>query len=112
MSLRRSPARTERFLAANRANARKSTGPRTERGKQRVRFNALRHGFRSSRFGEALEVRGKDREDATLFESLRSELMQIHRTTGLTQEEIEGLAKIYWYEAQRLKACKRRGGRS
>jgi len=30
MSLRKSPTRTEAFLAANRANARKSTGPRTD----------------------------------------------------------------------------------
>jgi hypothetical protein len=32
-------------IAANRENARKSTGPRTERGKSQVRRNALRHGL-------------------------------------------------------------------
>src|SRR5262245_9232017 len=32
-------------IAANRENARKSTGPRTERGKSQVRGNALRHGL-------------------------------------------------------------------
>jgi hypothetical protein len=32
-------------IAANRHNARKSTGPRTERGKSQVRRNALRHGL-------------------------------------------------------------------
>jgi hypothetical protein len=32
-------------IAANRQNARKSTGPRTERGKSQVRRNALRHGL-------------------------------------------------------------------
>jgi hypothetical protein len=32
-------------MAANRENARKSTGPRTERGKSQVRRNALRHGL-------------------------------------------------------------------
>jgi hypothetical protein len=31
--------------AINRANAQKSTGPRTEAGKQRTRLNALRHGL-------------------------------------------------------------------
>ena len=36
-----SPAR----LAANRANARKSTGPRTEAGKARSRANAVKHGL-------------------------------------------------------------------
>jgi len=32
-------------IAANRQNARKSTGPRTERGKSKVRRNAQRHGL-------------------------------------------------------------------
>ena len=38
MSLRKSPSRTQAFLAANRANAQKSTGPRTPEGKARVDF--------------------------------------------------------------------------
>jgi len=49
MSLRRSPVLTPRALAAWRANALKSTGPRTPEGKARVRFNALRFGGRSAR---------------------------------------------------------------
>jgi hypothetical protein len=32
-------------LAANRANAKKSTGPRTARGKRRSRMNAIKHGM-------------------------------------------------------------------
>jgi hypothetical protein len=36
---------SERKIAANRQNARKSTGPRTAAGKTRVRRNALRHGL-------------------------------------------------------------------
>lgn len=47
MSLRKSPTLTPELLKANRRNARKSTGPRTARGKAQVRFNALRHGWRS-----------------------------------------------------------------
>jgi hypothetical protein len=47
MSLRKSPTLTPALLAANRRNARKSTGPRTARGKARVRFNALKSGERS-----------------------------------------------------------------
>ena len=36
---------SERKIAANRKNARLSTGPRTSRGKARARQNALRHGL-------------------------------------------------------------------
>jgi hypothetical protein len=36
---------SDRQLRANRANAQKSTGPRTEEGKQRSRLNGLRHGI-------------------------------------------------------------------
>jgi len=50
MSLRKSPTRTPASLAANRANAQKSTGPRTAGGKARARLNRLRHGRRSPLF--------------------------------------------------------------
>ena len=36
---------SEKQLAANRANARKSTGPKTIAGKNRSRFNGLIHGL-------------------------------------------------------------------
>ncbi len=36
---------TRKQIAANRQNAKKSTGPRTTAGKQTVRVNALRHGL-------------------------------------------------------------------
>jgi len=44
------PARpvSEKRLAANRANAQKSTGPRTAAGKGRSRFNAVKHGLTAS----------------------------------------------------------------
>jgi len=36
---------TDRQIGANRINARKSTGPRSKKGKQASRRNALRHGL-------------------------------------------------------------------
>ncbi len=35
---------TARKIEANRRNALKSTGPRTENGKKKSRYNALKHG--------------------------------------------------------------------
>ena len=54
MSLRKSPTRTPASLAASRANAAKSTGPKTAHGKSFVRLNALRHGRRSRPLGRIL----------------------------------------------------------
>jgi hypothetical protein len=62
MSLRKSPTRTPASLAANRANAQKSTGPRTEEGKRRMRLNGLKHGLRCSSFRESLIKSGESTE--------------------------------------------------
>ncbi len=62
-----SPAR----LAANRANALKSTGPKTEGGKAASRCNALKHGLT----GEGVALSGEDAaEVARRFEAIRGEL--------------------------------------
>ncbi|HXJ96917.1 MAG TPA: hypothetical protein VMT20_29105 [Terriglobia bacterium] len=58
MPLRKSPKRTPAFLAAHRANVRKSTGPRTAEGKYRLRLNALKHGGRSALFTEFIRKLG------------------------------------------------------
>src|SRR5271167_994017 len=47
MALRKSPTRTLPILGTNRANAHKSTGPRTPEGKNRVALSALGHGPRA-----------------------------------------------------------------
>jgi hypothetical protein len=41
----RSPVTSERKIAANRSNSRRSSGPRSEAGKDRVSRNAVRHGL-------------------------------------------------------------------
>ena len=56
-------------LKANRDNAKKSTGPRTEPGKKRSRKNAIRHGL----FSEHLFV---DSNEHQMFEALLCELKQ------------------------------------
>jgi hypothetical protein len=49
---------TEARLAANRANAKLSTGPRTDEGRRRSSQNAVRHGL----FGRASVLEGEERQ--------------------------------------------------
>ena len=56
-------------IEANRRNARKSTDPTSERGKEKVAGNALRHGLRAEKlvcFDEAEERRRSGRSKARL----------------------------------------------
>ena len=55
MALRKSPMTPAR-LEANRRNAKKSTGPRTARGKSQSRLNGLRSGARSRLYGDVLPL--------------------------------------------------------
>ena len=48
---------TERQIAANRRNARKSTGPRSSAGKRRARANAYRHGLSATRAQNAKRIK-------------------------------------------------------
>jgi hypothetical protein len=52
---------SEAKTAANRRNARRSTGPRTTAGKTRVRRNALRHGLAAVVFGDPAMTAEVDR---------------------------------------------------
>ena len=56
---------TYRQIEANRRNAQRSTGPRTEAGKHSSRCNAVRHGFTAGTVIGALE----DAEDYKAFEA-------------------------------------------
>jgi hypothetical protein len=64
-----------RQIAANRRNARKSTGPITEEGKQRSRCNAVRHGLTAETVIGALE----DAEDYKAFEAPSSLTMMLNQ---------------------------------
>ncbi len=79
-----------RQIEANRYNALKSTGPKTEDGKQRSRRNALKHGFTAETVIEPLENPEEYRafEDAIVSEHLPQ--------TPVEQELVHRLASLFW----------------
>jgi hypothetical protein len=80
-------------LAANRANAQRSTGPRTAAGKQKSALNALAHGLRS-RLSTATLVAQDEREDFTaLAQALQEEL---NPRTPLQHLLAERIALLTW----------------
>jgi hypothetical protein len=68
-------ATSERKLVANQKNAKKSTGPKTDRGKSMSRRNALKNGFTVKDTGMSSFVNpGEERQHQQLLRKLRQEL--------------------------------------
>jgi len=101
--LRKSPTRTEAFLAANLRNALKSTGPRTAQGKARSCLNALKHGRYAKRLPETLTAAG-DRGGAALYQKVREEIGTAFRTPPNEPREtrqLDWLTAKVWCLARR-----------
>ena len=77
-------------IEANRANARKSTGPITEEGKQRSRCNAVRHGLTAKTVIGALE----DAEDYKAFEAAIT--ADYDAQSAVERELVLRLASLLW----------------
>jgi hypothetical protein len=79
-----------RQIEANRRNARKSTGPITEEGKQRSRSNAVRHGLTAETVIGALE----DPEDYKAFEA--AIIADYDAQSAVERELVLLLASLLW----------------
>ena len=77
-------------VSANRENAQKSTGPRTEEGKARSSKNATRHGFNSKEF---IVGENQQEEFASLSKSL---CKQVSPLGALEQEVFTQLLHTAW----------------
>jgi len=77
-------------IEANRRNARKSTGPTTEEGKQRSRCNAVRHGLTAETVIGALE----DAEDYKAFEA--AVIADYDAQSAVERELVLRLASLLW----------------
>jgi len=99
--LRKSPTRTEAFLAANRHSAPKCTGPCTLEGNALVSVNALNDGRCATRLPEKLETAGY-RSAAGLYSQIRSEIGATFRVEApLETKPMERAAALAWLMAWR-----------
>jgi hypothetical protein len=79
-----------RQIEANRRNALKSTGPKSEEGKQASRCNALRHGLTAETVIGSLE----DAEDYKAFEA--AIIADYDAQSAVERELVLRLASILW----------------
>jgi hypothetical protein len=81
---------TEKQLAANRQNAKHSTGPRSEHGKRRSRRNALRHGLSAETVIDVLE-------DPAAYNALASAINADYRPrTNFELQLVSRLVSLLW----------------
>ena len=73
MSLRKSTCLTPQRLDAARRNSQRSTGPRSEAGKERMKMNAVKHGCDAAPENEAAVMRALG-EDPERYAALQREL--------------------------------------
>jgi hypothetical protein len=77
-------------ISANQNNAKKSTGPRTEAGKQVTRQNAIRHGL-------CTFITCLDSEDPEEADRLLADLMDEHQPQGATEQIlVNKMAEQFW----------------
>ena len=82
---------SDRQTAANRLNAQKSTGPRTEEGKERVSRNPLKHGL------SAVKHVVLDHEDEADFEALHEAMNDdFAPQTALETELVTRVTTLAW----------------
>ena len=77
-------------IEANRLNALKSTGPRTDEGKRRARCNAVRHGLTAETVIADLE----DRQDYEAFETAVTSCYEAE--SAVERELVLRLASVLW----------------
>ena len=101
MPLRKSPTRTPEFLAANRRNAKKSTGPRTQEGKALAALNALKHGGYAQQLPEMLQSAGHQ-GSVELYHRVRGEITDTFAAgQPLGERQVDQLAAQVWLMARR-----------
>jgi hypothetical protein len=93
---------SERKIQANRKNALRSTGPRTERGKGTVSRNAIKHGFLAR---EVVITAGDGEESLEEFHALVESLGKCYEPVGIVEESlVQIIATTLWRKARVIRA--------
>jgi len=80
-------------LAANRANAQRSSGPKTSEGKEKSKLNAVKHGLTARYFPALIQAGSAESEE---FETVRTELYDFYQPADAIEELlVEKLAVEY-----------------
>jgi len=96
MSLRKATCLTPRRVDAARHNSERSTGPRSEAGKERMKMNALKHGCDAAPENEAAVMRALG-EDPERYAALKRELSTAYGPgDALWDRQIDDLSRLYW----------------
>jgi len=96
MSLRNSPNLSPELLAAKRAGALLSTGPRTPEGKQNSKLNALKYGFYAAPENDLEAMRALG-ENPAEFEAMQRELAAAYAPgDAFSASQVNDLGRLYW----------------
>jgi hypothetical protein len=81
---------TEKQIAANRRNAQKSTGPKSDAGKAKAKFNALKHGMTA-------DIAVLPFEDPNSYDQLREALIDHYQPANACEQMLVDLVVVnYW----------------
>jgi hypothetical protein len=96
---------TQRQIAANRRNARKSTGPRSNAAKKRSSRNAYRHGLTSSLPSSAAIAKWLDEFARKIAGNSKSEIiLQLARAAAQAELDLAGVRHVKVALIQRVSA--------
>ena len=96
MSLRKSACLTPQRLDAARHNSQRSTGPRSEAGKERMKMNALQHGCDAAPENDDAVMRALG-EDPERYAALQRELATVYGPgDAVWDRQTEDLGRLYW----------------
>ncbi|MGB8493213.1 MAG: hypothetical protein WCE53_02315 [Candidatus Acidiferrum sp.] len=89
-------------LAANRANAERSTGPKTPAGKDKSKFNAVKHGLTARYFPAVIQAGTPEAEE---FEAVHADLFDHYQPHGPVEALLVAKISMEYMRYRRLVEC-------